>query len=116
MEKIRVIVAYKNHFEKFLSKQPERVKVKIFKILNLVESQQKIPETYIKHISGTDGLYETRFSMGNQHWRVFCFFDEDQLVILLSGFQKKSSKTPRREINRALRLRKEYLNEKKNEK
>ena len=42
MEKIRVIVAYKNHFEKFLSKQPERVKVKIFKILNLVESQQKM--------------------------------------------------------------------------
>ncbi|MBP6976733.1 MAG: type II toxin-antitoxin system RelE/ParE family toxin [Lentimicrobiaceae bacterium] len=116
MEKFRVIVAYKDYFEKFLSRQPERVKAKIFKILNLVESQQKIPDTYIKHIIGTDGLYETRFSIGNQHWRVFCFFDGDQLVILLSGFQKKSVKTPRREIIRALKLRKEYFHEKNRKK
>lgn len=73
MERIRHIVAYKDHFEKFLVKQPERVRIKIYKILNLIEYEQKVPEKYIKHIEGTNGLYETRVSIGNQQWRVFCF-------------------------------------------
>lgn len=116
MERFRSIVAFKDYFERFLAKQPEKVKVKIYKILNIVEFQQTIPEKYIKHIEGTDGLYETRFSIGNQQWRVFCFFDQNQFVILLSGFHKKSRKTPRREIERALRLKEAYHKERRNEK
>jgi phage-related protein len=40
-----------------------------------------------------------RIKAGNGIYRVFCFFDEGNLVILLGGFQKKTDKTPRREIN-----------------
>jgi phage-related protein len=117
MQKIRTIIAYKNYFEDFLSVQPEKVKRKIFKILNLVEEQKQIPSKYIKHIEGTDGLYETRFSLRSNIWRVFCFFDHGYLVILLNGFQKKSQKTPINEIKKALLLKQEYFNEKnKNEK
>ena len=45
-------------------------------------------------------------------YRVFCFFDEGDLVILINGFQKKTDKTPRREILRVQRLQKKYYHEK----
>jgi phage-related protein len=113
MERIRTIISYKHHFEDFLASQPVKVQNKIYKILELVEFQQHIPTKFIKHIEGTDGLYETRFSLGNNIWRVFCFFDQGYLVILLNGFQKNSQKTPHAEIEKAERLRQEYFNEKK---
>jgi len=113
MERIRTIISYKGHFEEFLASQTERVQDKIFEILEIIEFQQQIPAKFIKHIEGTDGLYETRFSLGNNIWRVFCFFDHGQLVILLNGFQKKTQKTPRTEIAKAERLKQEYFNEKR---
>jgi len=113
MERIRTIISYKNHFEDFLASQPVKVQNKIFKILELVEFQQQIPTKFIKHIEGTEGLYETRFSLGSNIWRVFCFFDQGHLVILLNGFQKKTQKTPHSEIARAESLRQEYYNEKR---
>ncbi|MCF8309500.1 MAG: type II toxin-antitoxin system RelE/ParE family toxin [Bacteroidales bacterium] len=116
MEKIRTIVAYKHYFEDFLSRQDEKVQNKIYKILELVEYEQQIPPRYLKHIKGTKGLYETRFSLGKRIWRVFCFFDKGRLVILLNGFQKKSQKTPKKEIELALRLKKEYFDQKKGKK
>ncbi|HOX77866.1 MAG TPA: type II toxin-antitoxin system RelE/ParE family toxin [Bacteroidales bacterium] len=113
MEKIREIVSYKGYFEDFLRKQPEKVQNKIFKILEIIEFQQHIPSTFLSQIKGTKGLYETRFSLGSDIWRVFCFFDEGRLVILLNGFQKKSQKTPKEEIKLALRLREDYYLEKR---
>jgi phage-related protein len=43
---------------------------------------------------------------------VFSFFDEGNLVILLNGFQKKTQKTPKNEIELAEKLKKEYFDEK----
>ena len=71
-----------------------------------------IPEKYLKHIEETD-LYEIRVSFGNNIFRIFCFFDKDRLVIVLNGFQKKTQKTPKKEIDRAVSLRKEYYEDKK---
>ena len=67
-----------------------------------------VPEKYFKHLEGTDGLYEIRVKVGSDIYRIFCFFDKGQLVILLNGFQKKSEKTPRQEIERSERLKKQY--------
>lgn len=114
MEKIRTIISYKGYFEEFLASLPVKVQDKIFKILEIVEFQKQIPTKFIKHIEGTDGLYETRFSLGSDIWRVFCFFDQGSLVILLNGFQKKTQKTPVAEIEKAKRLKQEYFNEKRN--
>lgn len=113
MEKIRTIVAYRHYFEDFLRGQPVKVQNKIYKILEIIEFQQRIPSKYIKHIEGSDGLFETKFALGSDIWRVFCFFDEGRLVILLNGFQKKSQKTPKDEIKLAIRLRDEYYVEKR---
>jgi len=53
-----------------------------------------------------------RIQFGGNIYRIFCFFDDGKLIILLNGFDKKAQKTPRREIERALRLRDEYYEEK----
>jgi phage-related protein len=58
------------------------------------------------------GLYEARIKLGSDIWRVFCFFDKGKLVILLNGFTKKTQKTPKKEIDKAVRLMKEYYEDK----
>ncbi len=112
MERIRTVIAYKGYFKDFLVEQPQKVQDKIFKIIEIIEFQQRIPEKFLKHIEGQKGLYETRFALGTNIWRVFCFFDQGNLVILLNGFQKKTQKTPTSEIQKAIRLMQEYFNEK----
>jgi phage-related protein len=113
MIKIREVVSYKNYFKDFLLSQSQKVQDKIFKIIEIIEYQQRIPEKYLKHIQGQKGLYEARISIGTDTWRVFCFFDKGRLVILLNGFQKKSQKTPKSDIELAKRLMKEYFDEQK---
>jgi phage-related protein len=113
MEKIREIIAYKNYFEDFLQKQPIKVQNKIFKILEAIETLERIPATYLRLIAETKGLYEARIQVGSDIWRVFCFFDSGRLVILLNGFQKKKQKTPKSEIEKAIRLMREYYENKK---
>ena len=92
MEKIREVIAYKNYFVNFLTKQPIKVQNKIFKIIEAIETLERIPTNYLKLISGTNGLYEARIQLGTDIWRVFCFFDKGKLVILLNGFQKRHKK------------------------
>ena len=115
MNKIREVIAYKQYFEEFLNKQTTKVQNKIFKIIEVIETLERVPSNYLKHLIGTDGLYEARIQLGSNIWRVFCFFDSNQLVILLNGFQKKTQKTPKKEIERAERLMKEYYQDKANE-
>lgn len=74
---------------------------------------ERVPSNYLKSIQGVKGLYEARIKLGSNIWRVFCFFDGDKLVILLNGFQKKSQKTPKTEIEKAQRLMTEYYKDKK---
>jgi phage-related protein len=113
MEKIREIVAYKHYFEDFLVEQPKKVQDKIYKVLEAIETLERIPTNYLKLIVGTNGLYEARIQLGSNIWRVFCFFDKGRLVILLNGFQKKTQKTPKNEIEKALNLMNEYYENKK---
>jgi phage-related protein len=110
--KIREVIAYKNYFEDFLLGQPRKVQDKIFKIIEAIETLERVPSNYLKAMEGTNGLYEARIQLASNIWRVFCFFDNGKLVILLNGFQKKTQKTPKNELEKALRLMKEYYQEK----
>jgi len=78
----------------------------------LIENLQRVPELYLKHIETTEGLYEIRVQMGRDIYRIFCFFDQGQLVVIANGFQKKSQKTPKQEIELALKIKGEYEHEK----
>jgi phage-related protein len=110
--KIREVIAYKNYFEDFLLGQPRKVQDKIFKIIEAIETLERVPSNYLKAMEGTNGLYEARIQLASNIWRVFCFFDNGRLVILLNGFQKKTQKTPKNELEKALRLMNEYYQEK----
>ncbi len=92
MEKIREVIAYKNYFEDFLNLQTKKVQDKIFKIIEAIETLERIPSNYLKAIVGKNGLYEARIQLGSDIWRVFCFFDKGKLVVLLNGFVKKNTK------------------------
>lgn len=115
MKKYRTVITYKNYFEDFLNKQNPIVIRKIIQTLRIVEQLERIPSTYLKFIENTNGLFEIRIKFDSDIFRVFCFFDEGKLVVLLSGFQKKTQKTPREEINRAERLMQEYFDNKDKE-
>jgi phage-related protein len=110
--KIREVVAYENHFEKFLLEQTIKVQDKIFKTIEAIETLERVPSNYLKSMERTNGLYEARIKLGSNIWRVFCFFDHGKLVILLNGFQKKTQKTPKSEIEKALKLMTKYYSEK----
>ena len=108
---IREVIFYGDFFWEFYYKQSLKVRKKITWTIGLLKHLEIIPQQYLKHIEETD-LYEIRVSLGNNIFRIFCFFDRDRIVIVLNGFQKKTHKTPKTEIERALRLKKEYYEDK----
>ena len=110
--KVRTIIFFKDYFADFFVKQRQKVKDKIIWTFDLIEELHRVPETYLKHLENTDGLYEIRIQLGSDTFRIFCFFDQGQLVVVANGFQKKSQKTPRKELDRALKIKEEYFNEK----
>ena len=111
-QKIRTIIFYKEYFGDFFVKQRQKVKDKIVWTLDLIELVYKVPETYLKHLEGTDKLFEIRVQSGNDIFRIFCFFDEGSLVVLANGFQKKTKKSPKQEIEKALKIKTEYYESK----
>ena len=112
MNKKRELCFFKDYFEKFYDSRTKKVQKKILWTLKIIEELERIPEVYMKHLKNTSGLYEIRIQVGNNIYRIFCFFDIDNLVIIGHGFQKKSQKTPKQEIERAEQIKKEYYESK----
>src|SRR5580692_12360275 len=100
----RQVVAYRNYFLQFYDEQPDHVQEKIEWTLNLIRVTRHVPEKYFKHIEGAKGLYEIRVEVGNNIYRIFSFFDKGNLVVLGNAFQKKTQKTPKQEIEKALKI------------
>jgi len=109
---MRITYVYGNEFWNFYYAQKPEVQDKIDWVIGLVRSLRMIPEKFFKHLEGTDGLFEIRVKVGSDIFRIFCFFDEGNLVILLNGFMKKGDKTPKNEIEKATRLKQEYYEDK----
>lgn len=112
-QKFRTIITYKDYFENFFVKQRQKVRDKIIWTFDLIEEVARVPETYLKHMDDTDGLFEIRVQLARDIFRIFCFFDEGRLVVLANGFHKKTQKTPKKEIEKALKIKKEYEDAKK---
>jgi phage-related protein len=106
---IRQIIYYEEYYLDFFNAQKEEVRKKLNWTLQLISIQDRIPEKFFKHITGSDAIFEIRVEVGSDIFRVFSFFDKGNLVILVNGFQKKTQKTPKAEIKMAEKLKKEYL-------
>ena len=111
----RNIFFYKHYYLDFYKKQTSVVQKKLNWTIELIMTIEMVPKKYFSHMEDTDALFEIRVELGSNIFRVFSFFDEGNLVILLNGFQKKSQKTPKNEIELAEKLKKEYFNEKANQ-
>ena len=90
--KLRTVILYKDYFSNFFKKQRQKVKDKIIWTFRILETQKQIPTDYLKHLEGTDGLYEVRVQQASNIFRIFCFFNKGKLIVLANGFQKKHRK------------------------
>lgn len=107
---MRILEPFENHYWEFYNKQSNSVKTKIDYVLYIIINIEQIPKTFFKHIE--DGIYEIRIKSGSNIFRIFSFFDEGKLIILLHGFAKKTQKLPRKEIDKAIELRRRYYENK----
>ena len=112
MERNRHVIFFKHYFRDFFEQQNCKVQEKIDHVLFVITVADRIPRKFFKHIEGAVGLYEIRVEYQSNMYRMFCCFDEGNVVVLFNGFQKKSQKTPPIEIERALSIKKEYFHEK----
>lgn len=92
-----------------------RFKTKSSKLLRLLNHTKEFQLNTSSIFLGHQDFLKARIKLGSIIWRVFCFFDEDKLVILLNGFQKKTQKTLKKEIDKATRLMTKYFAEKQKE-
>jgi len=109
----RTLTTYGNYFMNFYSELDKKVQTKLDYVFELVRSLEKIPVRFFKHLEGSEGIFEIRIEFESNIYRILCFFDEVHLVVLMNGFQKKSQKTPKQEIELAEKLKRQYFIDKK---
>lgn len=109
---IRNVFYYRHYYLDFFATLKPEVQKKLNWTLQLLATVERVPEKYFKHLTGSSGLYEIRVEVGSDIYRVFSFFDKGQLIILANGFQKKTQKTPKGELELAERLKQQYFHEK----
>ena len=103
---MKKIIAYKRYYSDFMEQLSKAERTKIMRALLLFETEDKMPHHYIKYIR--DGIYEFRVNYGNNEFRIFFIYDGETIVVLFNCFQKKTQKTPKSEIEKAIRLKNEY--------
>ena len=107
---VKQIVAYKDYFKDFYESLSQKEKDKVDRVLVLMQSDNRMPAHYISPLE--EGIYELRISVPNKELRLMFIFDGEQLVILFNCFVKKAQKTPRVEIEKAIKLKRQYYEEK----
>lgn len=110
---IRKIVSYGGYFERFLETLTLQEQEKIKYGLLLLRSENRISAKFVKHLR--DGIYELRTLYAGNIFRVFFIFDGNNIVVLFNGFQKKTQKTPEKEIEKAIKIKKEYYEDKQSQ-
>ncbi len=113
MDKKRHLIYFREYFWDFFNQQNEKTKDKIDYVLFLVSVAEKIPGKFFEQMTGYDGLFAIRIKFESNIYRIFCCFDKGNVVVLFNGFQKKTQKTPRNDIEKAMQIMQEYFDYKK---
>lgn len=106
----RKIIAYKNYFIEFINSLSEVERKKVFYVIEMLKTQDRINSKFVKHI--VEGIYELRVEYSSNIFRIFFIFDKEKIVVLFNGFMKKTQKTPANEIEKAIELKNEYYGNK----
>jgi phage-related protein len=110
-QQVRKVEYYEGYYFEFYNTLKEDVQKKFDWTISLIEKIEKVPKKYFDHITGSTGLWEIRVEYEGNIYRVFSFFDRGKLVVAINGFQKKSQKTPKKEIELAEKIKQKYFNE-----
>lgn len=108
-EYVRQVVVFEDHFKRFRKTLERETLRKLYQVLTLIMTIEVVPSKFLKAIEGRKGLFEIRMEQGGNIYRVFCCFDEGNLVILFNGFQKKTQKSPVELLDKAEMLMKKYF-------
>ena len=108
----RQIIFHGEYFLDFYKKLDSDAKSKIQYVFELIRQVDRVPRKFLAPITGYEGLFEIRVEYQSNIYRIFCCFDKGQLVVLFNCFQKKTQTTPKKEIKKAMRLKKEYFEHK----
>ncbi len=106
METKRRIRVYKRYFIDFMETLTPVQRRKVDYSIEMLKTQDRVSVKFVKHVR--DGLFELRAECEGNIFRVFFIFDGNDVVVLFSGFQKKTQKTPEKEIRKALTIMKDY--------
>lgn len=98
--------------EEFLDSLSSKQAKKIVWVLKLIEEIDPVPQQYLKKLVSTDDIWEIRIKSGSDQFRLLCFFDQGQMVVLTNGFIKRTQKVPKQEIKLAEQRKKDYLQRK----
>ncbi len=99
--------------EEYILNQNERIQKRFF--LAFDKTQSGYTGSWFEKLKGSEGIYEFRQRDHQKFYRVFAFWDSEEnetLIIATHGFDKKSNKTPPKEIKKAEKIRKRYFNAK----
>jgi putative addiction module killer protein len=103
---IREIITYENYYDDFIATLSSEVIKKIHYVFDMLAIKDRVSKKFVEYIR--EGIYEIRIMHNGNIYRIFFIFDEGKLVVLFNGFQKKTQKTPESEIQKAIRIKKEY--------
>lgn len=93
----------------FLSQVEVKLRAKAFRTIELLrEFGPELPMPHTKKLVGYD-LYELRVRQGSNICRLFYFAQGNALYVITSGYVKKTDRTEKREIERAIHLKEEYV-------
>ena len=109
----RQLKTYGSYFFDFYNSLNKELQEKIDWIFEIVKTADHIPKKFFDHLTGSDGIFEIRIEYESNIYRILCFFDKGNLVILINSFQKKTQKTPPKEIALAEKLKKQYFIDRK---
>ncbi len=109
----RKIIFYEEYFIDFYKTLDIKLKLKFKYVFELIKQVEMVPKKFLAPLAGYDGLFEIRVEYQADIYRVFCCFDKGELIVLFNGFQKKTQKTPKNEVEKAMKLKDEYFKLKK---
>ena len=106
----RKVIAYKNYYKDFMATLSDGARKKIHYGLDLIATQERTNIKFVKLVK--DEIFELRAEYESNIYRLFFIFDKGKIVVLFNGFKKKTQKTPKSEINKAIKTKNEYYADK----
>ena len=96
----------------FIDTLPIKMQSKVYRTIDMLrEFGYQLKEPWSKTLQNAEGMKELRVKLASNICRLFYFHHKDKLYVITSGYTKKRDKTDKNEIERALNLMHEVIQE-----